>query len=161
MRKRFEKSSDTHILEGLFTKAEIGDIVTYEEMTKSIGRDVREFAHASIRSALRAAERQGIIFEARPNVGYVRLNDAEIVKKSDADKTSIRKKTERAMDRLGVVKFDELSDADKKKHTVTSAQLGAIRMFSTSSATKKIESKVKGSSSVIPIGETLKMFTGE
>jgi hypothetical protein len=58
------------------------------------------------------------------------------------------------------VPFDGLSDEGKKKHMVTSAQLGAIDLFSSGKAVKKLETAVTDSSHKLAIGETLKLFGG-
>ena len=157
---KFEKSNDTKIIESVLVEAEVGDLITYEDLTRAIGRDVRQFAQPSLRSARRGLlNTQGIVFGVETNVGLRRLNDDQIVDSTLYDRIRMKRAATRSIRKLSVVKFDELSDEKKRQHIVASAQIGAIEMFATRNATKKIEKKVDGSKERIAIGETLKMFS--
>jgi hypothetical protein len=157
---KFEKSADTKVLESLFSEAKIGDTITYEAMSKALGRDVRKFAINALRSARYAMLRdKKFVFSVEDNVGLVRLNDSEIVKSSGLDRHRISRIAKRTLNKLAVVAFDGLDDASKKTHVVFSAQMGAIAMFASKASVNKIESKVSSSSKTLAIGETLKMFT--
>jgi len=155
----FEKSNDTKILESVLEGASVGDLVTYEELSKAIGRDVRKFAQPSLCSARRGLlNAKRIVFGCETGVGLKRLNDEEIVHSSESDRRRMKRAATRAIKKLAVVNFEGLSEELKRQHVVASAQLGAIEMFSGKNATKKIESKVDGSKTTLAIGETLQMF---
>lgn len=157
---KFQKTSDTVIIEAIFRDCKVGEQVTYEQMSTAIGRDVRKHARGAINSARKAvlSERK-MVFDSIPNVGYIRLSDTNIIKSTELDRKSILKKTTKTLTELGSVDFDKLSGDDKRKHTVASAQIGAIAMLSHKTSTNKIESKVTADSKVLAIGDTLKMFT--
>lgn len=156
---KFEKSNDTRIIESVLVEAKVGQIVTYEELSKAIGRDVRIHARPSLQSARRAVlNAHGIVFSAETNEGLRRLDDSQIVDASEEDRAKMRRAAGRAIKKLSVVDFGQLPEDKKRKHIVMSAQIGAIEMFAAKSATKKIESKVDGTKSTLAIGETLKMF---
>jgi hypothetical protein len=156
----FEKANDTIVLENVLTDAAVGDLITYDQMSSAIGRDVREHALPSLRSARRALiKSKGVVFGVEHGVGYRRLNDVEIVESSVSDRNRIRRAANRSLNKLKVVKFDGLDETGKRNHIAASAQLGAVAMFASNAACKKIESKVETSKSVIAIGETLKMFS--
>jgi hypothetical protein len=156
----FEKSSDTKILEDTLRQVAVGDMATYENLSKAIGRDVRTFAIAALRTARHGLIKEGFVFGVEQNVGLVRLNSTEIVKSTEMDRKSVHRKVNRTLSKLSVAKYDELDDENKRKHVTMSAQMGALAMFSAKTATTKIESKVTGDSKVLPVGETLKLFGG-
>ncbi len=157
---QFEKSADTKALEEVLNKAQVGETISYEKLSKAIGRDVRTHAFAALRTARHGLIKSGFVFDVEKNVGLTRLDSKGIVQSTEADRKSIHKKTKRTLTKLSVAKYEELDDESKKKHIAMSAQMGALAMFSGKSASKKIESKVNGDSKVLPIGETLKLFGG-
>ena len=156
----FEKSADTKVLESVLGEAKVGDLITYETLSKAIGRDVREFALPSLRSARQGLlKTHGIVFGVESNVGYKRLDDSQIVDSTEADRKRMKRAANRSIRKLAVVNFDNLPEEKKKQHVVASAQIGAIAMFSAASATKKIASKVNEGKTTLAIGETLSMFS--
>jgi hypothetical protein len=99
------------------------------------------------------------VFSTQRNIGLVRLDDGEIVKTTESDRRRMQKTAKKSLEKLSVVSYENLTDDAKKQHLVASAQMGVIALLSNASASKKIESKVSVNSSVIAIGETLKLFT--
>ena len=155
----FEKSADTKILISVLGEAAVGQIITYEQMSKAIGRDVRQFAFNAMRSARLALLRdKQYVFGVETRVGLKRLDDSQIVDASESDRRRLKRTANRAISKLAVVKYEALSDEKKKQHTVASAQMGAIAMFSGKSASNKIASNVNASKEQLAIGETLKLF---
>lgn len=155
----FIKSADTKIIESVLSEANVGDIVTYETLSRAIGRDVRKHAFSSLSSARRGVfkERQ-FVFQVIDNVGLQRLDDSGIVKSSSGDVQRMRRTARKALGKLAVVKFEKLNDTEKRDHISASAQIGAIEHFTSIKARHKIEKHVDGSKANIPIGETLKLF---
>jgi hypothetical protein len=154
-----EKSADTKILESVLAEATVGDLVTYETLSKAIGRDVRVFALPSLRSARHGLlKAKNMVFGCEANVGYRRLNDSQIVDSAESDRMKMKRAANRSIKKLGVVDFEKLPPEKKKQHTVASAQMGAIALFSGKNATKKIAESVNDKTT-IAIGETLKMFS--
>jgi len=157
---KFEKSADTKILEAVLSEAKVGDKLTYEALSKALGRDVRKHAIGALRSARWFVLREKqIVFAVEDNVGLIRLDDKQIVTTSEADRSRMSKIAKRSLTKLAVVKFAELDEETKRKHVTYSAQMGALAMFATKHSTNKIETKVQKDSQTIPIGETLKLFT--
>jgi len=156
---QFEKSSDTKILESLLSEVAVGQTVTYDAMSKAIGRNVREHALGALGTARQGVLREkGIVFGVEKNVGFTRLDDVGIVKTMESDRRRMQRVAKRSLRKLEVVKFNDLPDEHKRSHIVASAQMGTIAMFASKSARNKIESKVTPSSAALPIGETLKLF---
>lgn len=154
------KSADTSIIENRLRNTKPGDIVTYAELSTLLGRDVVEFCRGNINSARNTLVKESIFFDCITNEGYKRLDNKEAVHASEAYTTRARRAARKGMVHLQNVPFDGLDDEAKKKHLTVSAQLGAIDLFSSSKATKKIEGAVTDASHKLAIGETLKLFGG-
>jgi len=158
---QFEKSNDTKVLESVLKEVEVGATITYDDLSRSIGRDVREFAYPALLSARNNLEKElRIVFEVETNVGLVRLNDSGIVRSSENDRKKLLRRSKRCIRKQECVKFENLTQEEKRQHVTACAQFGAIAMFASKSASKKIGSVVTSKSNVIPIGETLKLFGG-
>lgn len=155
----FEKSADTKILESLLSSSAVGDTITYEQMSKAIGRDVRQHAISSLRSARRMLVSKGIVFGVENNVGVVRLDDSGILKSTESDRQRTRRIAKFSLRKLSAIVFEKLTGEERKLHIARSAQLGAVAMIADASSMKKIQSRVDPNQSVqLAIGETLKLF---
>lgn len=152
------KSSDTLILENRLRKTEVGELVTYDELSKLLGRDVRKFCVSYLKTARHTLVGESIFFDCVTNEGFKRLSNDEAALAADYYRTRIISTTNRGIRHLKNVPFDNLSDEAKKKHLTSSAQLGAIQLFSSSKSTKKIEAAV--SNTPMATGELLKLFGG-
>lgn len=157
---QFEKSKDTQLLESALKEVKVGETITYDQLSKAIGRNVREHAYPALRTARQGLVKSGIVFGVEENVGLTRLNDKGIVESTEQDRKAISRRTRKTLEKLSVAKFENLDEETKRKHIAVSAQMGALQMFATKTATKKIESKVGNDSKVLPVGETLKLFGG-
>jgi DNA-binding winged helix-turn-helix (wHTH) protein len=160
MNTKFEMSADAKIIRSVLAEAAVGDLVTYETLTKAIGRDVRGHATGAMHTALRSVLRDDAkVFGNVRGVGYRRLADGEIIDTSESSRRRIQKESKRAIKRLTCVKFDELGQDQKRQHIAASAQLGAMAHFASKHATKKIESAVQKEDKEMPIGQTLRLFS--
>jgi hypothetical protein len=153
------KSQDTLIVENRLRKTEPGDVVTYDELSTLLGRDVRLHCRSNMMTARHTLVGESIFFDCVPNEGYRRLTTNEAAFASDNHRERIASTARRGLRHLRHVPFDDLTDEAKKKHLTMSAQFGAIQLFGSTKATKKIEAAVK-STSPMAIGETLKLFGG-
>jgi hypothetical protein len=154
-----EKSSDTKILENVLNEAKVGDTITYADLSKAIGRDVRTHAQGALNTARKTMLANGMVFGTERTVGLTRMNDFQIVDSIESDRLRVQRIGKRSITKLGKVKFESLDNDQKRKHTTMAAQMGAITMFAAKSSTNKIESSVKANSETLAIGETLSLFT--
>jgi hypothetical protein len=134
----------------------VGEILTYDQMTTSLGRDVRANCSGNIQSAKRIVAAEGVILGAVKNVGYKRLDDAGIISKAAGTTKSITRAAKRGLNGLSHVNYSDLDDEKKREHTATAAQLGAVKLFSGAKSHEKIAAVVKSES--LAIGETLSVF---
>ena len=134
--------------------------MTYDELSKLLGRDVRQFCMSNVASARRTLVSESIFFDCLTNEGYKRLTNEEAVTASDHYRTRAKKAARRGLTHLANVPFDSLSDEAKRKHLTASAQLGAIELFSSTKSSKKIETAIGNNNHKMALGETLKLFGG-
>jgi hypothetical protein len=157
---QFQKSSDAKILETVLSECAVGQMITYEELSKAIGRDVRVHAAGALATARKTMlKEKNMVFATERSVGIKRLDDSDIID-STADKNKrIARISKRGLQELSVVKFEQLDEQKKKEHIAASAQLGVIAMFSKTTSGNKILSNVKNDTKVLAIGDTIKMFS--
>lgn len=154
------KSADTKIIEHRLRSTSPGDVVTYDEMSVLLGRDVREFCYGNIQTAIRTLIKESIFFDCVVGKGYKRLNEAESVAALEHYRVKARRAVRRGIVHLQHIEADKLSEQDKMKYFAMGTQLQAMELFSSSKATNRIESAVKDVSKQMAIGETLKLFGG-
>ncbi|MFM7009570.1 MAG: hypothetical protein ACKO0Z_09625 [Betaproteobacteria bacterium] len=152
------KSADTSIIEQRLRTTTPGELVTYAELSTLLGRDCVECCRGNITSARRTLVKESIFFDCVSKEGYKRLTEDEAVVAAGHYRDRAKHAARRGLVHLQNVPFDNLTDEGKHNHLATSAQLGAIDLFSSSKATKKIASSVNGHK--LPIEETLKLFGG-
>jgi hypothetical protein len=154
---KFQKSADTRIIENVLSELKIGEIATYDTLSKAIGRDVRKFAQGAIATARKSLlNTKQFVFGVETNIGLRRLDDSQIVESTESDRVKMQRHANRTIKKLTCVNFEGLSEQDKKRHIVASAQMGAMALFSGKNAEKKIATKVD--TKPLAIGETLKLF---
>ena len=156
---QFEKSADTKVIESRLKEAKVGDLITYDELSRILGRDVREFAYGALTSARKAMLASGVVFGTESKVGIKRLDDLQIINSTESDRKRLQRIGKHSLRKLSAVKFENLTEESKRKHTTMAAQMGAIAMFASKSTTARIETNVKPTSETLAIGETLKIFT--
>lgn len=155
-----EKSADTSILENRLRNTQPGDVISYQDLSKVIGRDVRQFCWGNLTSARRTLTGEKIHFDIVRGVGLKRLDGAGAVVAVGSYIEKARHAAGRGIKILQNVEFSELPDDAKRSHLAKSAQLGAIKLFGSSKATKKLEAKAAETSAQLAIGDTLKLFGG-
>ena len=153
-----EKSHDTLIVENRLRNSKEGELIEYGELSKLLGRDVREHCHGSMMTARKALVNESIFFDTIAGKGLKRLTNEEACKAAEHYVTRSRNAAAKGIKHLKHVPFDQLSEDGKKKHLTTSAQLGAVQLFASPKAAKKIEAKTV--SVQLAIGDTLKLFGG-
>lgn len=156
----FVKHQDTIALEALLRKLEVGQSLTWEELSASIGADCSPggVAYVRLQSARNALLNDRIVIGTVARVGVKRMSDTDIAEHAQSDVATVRRAARKSLKRLASVReFDKLTDEHKRQHLVASAQLGAIHEFSKPSATKRIASAVK-TSEPLALGKTLELF---
>lgn len=144
-------------------RAAIGEIVTYDELSQLIGRDVRPSAHRAyvmlVTAKKKALAEQNYHFEAVRGVGLKRCSDAEKVDGAQAYLGRARTAaTKAARVATSVDDFEGLSSEMQIKHNMLLSQAGLIRQATDARTAKKIANVVKTQQSVLPPALMLQAF---
>jgi len=154
----FEMSIDTRMLYDRLKKAAVGEVVSFAQMTDTLGRQV-EGANSNLQSALRRLEGEGIAFANVRGVGYQRMNDVEVVNTAEHAREGIRRKAKRAVKRLTCVQeFDKLPNELKVKHNAALSGFGAIASIMSPGRVKALEEQVMKAGAQLPLAKTLEAF---
>lgn len=153
-----EKSADTSVLENKLRSVAVGEVITYAELSKALGRDVRQFCYSNLSTARKTLVGEKIHFDVVSGEGLKRLAGTEAVVSAGSYVDRAKNAATKGMKILANIEFAELPDESKKQHLAKSAQLGAIKLFGSSKAEKKLTQSV--TSQPLAIGETLKLFGG-
>lgn len=95
-----EVSADTQSLSGRLRELSVGGLVTYDELSELIGRNIRTHRHL-LYSAIRMVEREdGAVFDTERGVGVRRLEAADAPKVGQKTRRSVRRAADRAAERI-------------------------------------------------------------
>jgi hypothetical protein len=162
-RSLFQCSIETKWLIDRGRRLQVGEVVTYEELSKLIGIDVREEGRGALRSARNILLRdEQIVLDSVPNVGLKRSSDSEIVQSAGAVFSKLRRGAQRGVQRLtAVADFDRLSDADKLAHNASVSALAVIKLMGKPKSVERIAASVNtANTGSLPIARTLELFHG-
>ena len=160
-RPAFQPSIDTQMLVDVLTKATIGETVTYEKLSEAISQDVRRArGYGFMTSARRITERDhGMVFEAVPNVGLLRLDDVGIVGNVERGVKRVHRATRRGLNRLSRVAYDKLESPDRIRFNTTASHLGVLHEVTSASSRKKIAKAAEKADDKLPMAKTIEAIT--
>lgn len=151
-------SIDTRILIEHLGKAQIGDIFTYADLSKLLGRDVQTIARHNLMSACRNLLSSGMVFGTIRSHGIKLLTDSERVGEGEAGITKVRRCARRAVNRLRFNEFNSLAPEDKTRVLTAQSVLGATVAFTKATAIKRISESVQATT--LPVAKTMELFIG-
>lgn len=137
-----------------------GDIITLDQITRSVGAEVKQ---GSIRSAVVALEKEQIVFYKVRRIGWkrMRLDGSDIIAGESSVPKSIARKVRRSLRRLSAVSFEKLDNECKLKHSSVAAQLGTIALFSAPKAQDRIYAATIGNGAKPNTEKLLELFKKE
>jgi hypothetical protein len=151
-------SIDTQTLERLLEKAQVGDVVSYKELSEAIGRDVQNGANHLLYSARARLQRdQQRVFAPVMGQGLKRLDDAAIVGTTTTAMHKVRNLARRQQQTLScVADFDALPNDAKVKHNVALSVFGVLATVTTDKSMRKLEGRVtNGKHDALPAAKFL------
>jgi hypothetical protein len=154
-----KNGADVQALATVLDKLAVGSIVEYSDLSESIGRDIRKHRYL-LDQALTRLLRNRKVFACVKDVGYKRLNDAEIVECSFSKFRQIRRMARKQATRLAAVEWNNLSDADRLAHNIHISALGAIAHAATPSNMTKLGQACSNSNGQfgLPTAKTLALL---
>jgi len=161
-----EMATDTRILCNVLEShliKEGKDFVSYDDLNAAINGDVQLEARGRLATARKYIEREhGTLLECIMGQGLKRSSDR--CGTLDTATKSIKRKARRAVRRV-VNTLGKVDESDTSTLTAVNTRvslLGAIVMFASNKAQKKLTEKVQANQAKeLPVGETLKVFDGK
>lgn len=151
-----EISIDTRLVMERLDKAEIGQTVSYDELSAIIGRSVLDSYHLTRTARNRLLRESKKHFEAVPGVGFKRCSDSEKVASGGAYLARSRRACRRgARITTSVDDYDAMTNDDKVRHNAQLSLLLTMRAISTPAKMKSLESKVQTSQQSLSMKGTL------
>lgn len=120
-----KNSADIQALVARLNRLEMGELVTYADLSEAIGRDIRSRRYL-LATACAHLLKQRKVFACVTNTGMRRLTDSEIVENSLYAFRRIRRMTKRSAMRLTSANWNELSHTERQQHNLHLSVLGAI-----------------------------------
>jgi hypothetical protein len=157
-----ELSIYTQEIERKLLEVEVGETITYAELSEHIGLNVQEpNARGYLYSAMRRLlNNDQIVFDCVRGVGVKRLSDEEIAKGIGSKYLkSLRAKTKKANKKLTSIQdFENLSNEAKVSHNTALSFLGFFQHMTKNRNVRKIEDKVSERRQIMNFTETLRLM---
>lgn len=155
----FQMGADARLLMQHLSKTTIGQVVTYEELSKIISRPV-DGANGSLRTALKRLLRdQGIVFGNVHGTGFKRLDDAEIVAEGGKATDVIRRRAKRSMERQSKADFTKLTRDQQGRYTAQVSVMASIAYMTTDKQIERVAKSATPDVREISVAATLAMFS--
>ena len=124
----FEISPDTQALVAALAEISVGSLVTFEQLSACIGRDVREHRHL-LYCARRVAERDnGIVFGSVRGVGLQRLTVEQIPHIGQSARRHIRSSAKRASSSIHRV-ISRANDASNETRLAANREISMLGLL--------------------------------
>lgn len=154
-----ESSAETRWVVALMKGIKPGQSVSYDDITKAIGRDAQK-RRGILDSARRVLMRDhNIVFRCVPNEGFVRLDDSKIVDVVTTDRRSrMRSQSRMAIKELGCANYEALDDGKRVEHNTGMAMFGALYQATSTASVKRLHQRVVNAGGSIDISGTLRLI---
>jgi len=152
-----EAGLDSRLAYERLMKAEPSEVVTYDELSRLVKRNVQGDGRHVIQTARRMAQREDqIVFECVRNVGLRRMLDGEIAQLGRPAIRSIRRKVRRTARKIACLSdFDALTNDEKLRHNTDLSVLGVLGHCTEPRRVKKLAHKLLDSSHALPTAAAL------
>ena len=151
---------DTKQLVDRMTKTKPEELLTYEELSLLIGRNVQGVARGNLATARHICQKQyNIVFGVIPNVGIKHLNDIDTINTGQSSIDHIRRTARRAAHRIVSLKDPDAVPNDIKIRQFTYLSVaGALVHMTQNKQVKKLEGKISEGQKELPLAKTLEAF---
>jgi len=155
---RFKRSFETQQLVQRLEKADVGDVIPYNELSAVAGERI-EGASSSLVTARRVMQNEyGRVFLCVPGVGVKRASADEIVKTGSQTVTHIHRTARRGLVRLGLADPAELTDEAKREFNEKASHLALLEHVTGRKAAKRLAAAVTETQAKLPVQKTLEAF---
>lgn len=155
-----ELSIDTRLLANHLSKANPGDVLTYDDLSKVIGRDVRgKQGYQRLQSARRVVRRENdMIFATIAKVGLRCCDDAGKVRIANGYIDRVHSAAKKGINVVSAINYDKLENNDRIALNATASHLGVLHQITTAKAQKKLTQAVTEVNDKLPLAKTLEQF---
>jgi hypothetical protein len=152
-------SVDAQILVKTLSEVKIGQEITYEQLSKEIGRDLRNGCSGILQTARNRVFRDhGIHFCVIRGVGLRRSDNHDKVIAASSRFKRVKTQSRKGIAELASVDYEQLSNEDRVKHNSALAQWSVFQHMLTPKAEKLLSKKISEAGIAIPIAKTLELF---
>lgn len=139
MNASFQPSADSKTLASVLREAGKDAIISYDALSRAVGRDVRSECASALQTARSLVQRENrMVFDSVRGVGLLRLADSAIVDLADKARDRVRKHAKRTAKKLICVDFDALTNDKKIKHNAALSMFGVMSELSTDRSMKRL-----------------------
>jgi hypothetical protein len=155
-RPNFIASIDVQTLCRAMAESQVGDILTYQQLSALIHKDIQTEGRQALLSARRIVQRDmQIVFGTIYKEGLKRLSDTEIVMTGQQTVVRIRRASHRGAARVAVARPERLQPDGRLRQNTLLSLLAMIHASTTESRMRKLEGKVAQAESKLPLEATL------
>jgi hypothetical protein len=156
---QFVASLDVKTLCKAFAESYVGQVFTYKDLSKLIGRDVQTEARSILVSARKITQRAlGYVFGTIQDEGLKRLSDIEIVQTGAQTVTKIRHASRRGAERIAHAAPEKLPIEARVQQNTLLSVLAMVHSAMTEKRLKKLEERVAQAESRLSLDKTLEAF---
>ena len=156
-----EASIESQLIEERLSSIEIGEFVSYDDLSEVCKKDVRTSGRGNLNTARNRLRRdKQMVFDPVRGEGIRRANDTEIVAGCNRSVSAIRNAARRGAKRIACARYETLNDAEKVQHNTMASQFGVLYSLTSQASRKALETKVKAANATLPPPETLRAFLG-
>ena len=146
----FKASIDATQIAKALSAVPVGGEITHDDMAVLCGRSFDRLRGA-MSTALGIVQREKrMVFASVRGVGYVRLDDSQIVDTFDHARQRMRRLAAKAATRIVCVEYDKLSNEAKVKHNTALSIIGAMSEMASVGSAKRIEKRIAECGTSLP-----------
>jgi hypothetical protein len=151
------RSADTEIIIKLLEDLKPGELITYEDISKAIGRNILD-CRGILYTAIKAILREGDVIQAVRGVGVKKAQTDEILSEGDRAQRRIRKTARRGIQRVACAK--DLTRAQLQRRDFNQSMLGVFYALTERGVKRRIEARAT-TQGEIPPAKMLEVFKKE
>jgi len=162
--RRFERSFEVSELIKTLSALKQGDTIDYDVLSSIVMGNCSpgEQKYPYVLNARRALLNEyRMVFRAIPNKGLQRLDDIQIVERSERKVASATSAAKKEMRILTFVDFDKLSDTQQLTHNTNMSVFNVMKTVGQFDKIKKIRGEIANVGNRLEIEETIKAFSGK
>ncbi len=149
----------TKALADLLETVSIGDIVTFDDMSKVLGQDVRKIRYVLENARTKILAENGLRFDSVYKIGLKRMNIEDAIGVSDRNIKKIRRTARLASKRVNqqLSRANAVDDATRFALNARLSLFGTIETLASQKTVREVE-KVSDER-ILPFGKVLSLFT--